>query len=490
MPETGMQRQASAFEQRGLKDRLKDIQDVYLQDKRPWIIGYSGGKDSTATLQLVWQAIAALPKSKRGKPIHVLSSDTLVEAPGIVDHIDENLALIRRAAVSAGLPITATKVVPQTDQTFWVNLIGRGYPAPMQTFRWCTDRMKIKPADRFIMEKVSEHAEVIVTLGIRRGESMSRDQVMSLHKIKGTNLQRHSKFSNAYVYAPVEDWTVDDIWHYLLQVECPWGYDNEHLSALYRQADGECPLVVDTTTPSCGNSRFGCWTCTVVTKNKSMEAMIDKGENWMAPLLAYRDFLADTHRPERKHEVRSHRRLDGRVLTMTRGSTPGKVSRGPYKLDFCKELLQRLLETEREVHEARPDLDLELITLPELKEIRRQWRERRGDWNDSVPEIYGRVYPDREVHWPHDDIGSPSGLELDLIAQIAEEHGLPVRVLTKLVDTERQSQGMKRRHSIYKNLERTLNEDWRTEEEVLASVEAELEEQAEREQQRDMQVQE
>ncbi len=480
----------SAFQARALADRLADIQAVYLQDKRPWIIGYSGGKDSTATLQLIWQAIAKLPKKDRQKDIHVLSSDTLVEAPGIVDHIDENLELIRQAAAEQGLPFTATKVVPQADQTFWANLIGRGYPAPMQTFRWCTDRMKIKPADRFIMEKVSEHGEVIVALGVRQGESMSRDQLLALHKIKGTNLQRHSKFSNAYVYAPVEDWTVDDVWHYLLQVDSPWGYDNEHLSALYRQADGECPLVVDTTTPSCGNSRFGCWTCTVVTKNKSMEAMIDKGEDWMAPLVAYRDFLADTHRPERKQEVRSHRRLDGRVLTMTRGSTPGKVSRGPYKLEFCKELLQRLLETEREVNESRPDLDLELITIDELKEIRKQWRERRGDWTDSVPEIYGRVYPDREVEWPKDDIGSPSGLEFDLISQVAEEHGLPLRVLTKLVDTERQSQSMKRRHSIYKNLERTLNEDWRSEDEVIADLEAEMAEQAEREKQKDMQVKE
>ncbi|MCB1193045.1 MAG: hypothetical protein H7A23_12965 [Leptospiraceae bacterium] len=38
----------------------------------------------------------------------------------------------------------------------------------------------------------------------------------------------------------------------------------------------ECPLVIDDTTPSCGNSRLGCWTCTVIDQDKSMGYMILK----------------------------------------------------------------------------------------------------------------------------------------------------------------------------------------------------------------------
>jgi DNA sulfur modification protein DndC len=76
---------ASAFNELGFKatiDQLcEEIRELYTADEVPWIIGYSGGKDSTATLQLVWTAVAALPLEARKKPIHVISTDTLVENP-------------------------------------------------------------------------------------------------------------------------------------------------------------------------------------------------------------------------------------------------------------------------------------------------------------------------------------------------------------------------------------------------------------------------
>ena len=141
----------------------------------------------------------------------MISSDTLVETPKIVDYIDASLERMNDAAGSAGLPLTAHKVKPTLENTFWVNLIGRGYPAPSKQFRWCTDRLKIEPANRFILEKVAEHGEVVVVLGVRKGESATRAQVMTLHRLKNSLLSRHSRLPNAYVYTPVEDWTVDDV---------------------------------------------------------------------------------------------------------------------------------------------------------------------------------------------------------------------------------------------------------------------------------------
>src|SRR5205823_7980843 len=139
-------------------------------------------------------------------------------------------------------------------------------------------------------------------------ESATRAQVMSLHRIKGTRLSRHSSLPSAFVYTPIADFSVDDVWTYLLQVPSPWGSNNRDLVTLYRNAQaGECPLVVDRTTPSCGNSRFGCWTCTVVERDKSMEAMIDAGQEWMEPLLELRDWLAATQDPARKREFREVR---------------------------------------------------------------------------------------------------------------------------------------------------------------------------------------
>ena len=135
----------------------QNIIELYRKNPLPWVIGYSGGKDSTATLQLIWNAVAQIPVSERRKPIYVISSDTLVETPVIVKYIDSALQKMNIAAKEQQLNLTAHKLTPQIQDTFWVNLIGKGYPAPNSVFRWCTDRMKIKPSNRFILDKVAQH---------------------------------------------------------------------------------------------------------------------------------------------------------------------------------------------------------------------------------------------------------------------------------------------------------------------------------------------
>ncbi|WP_110553820.1 DNA phosphorothioation system sulfurtransferase DndC, partial [Pseudaestuariivita atlantica] len=254
-------------------DALEErIRVAYRHDDRPWVIGYSGGKDSTCALQMIWRALEVLPKSEREKPIYVLSSDTLVETPVIVDYIDTALARINEAATAQGMPISAHKVVPDVQDSFWVNLIGRGYPAPSRRFRWCTERLKIDPANAFIKSRVAEFGEVVMVLGVRSAESATRAQVMALHRLEGSLFSRHSSLLGAYVFTPIEALSVDDVWDYVLQTPSPWGADNRQLLQMYRNAQaGECPLVVDKNTESCGNSRFGCWVCTVVTKDKAME---------------------------------------------------------------------------------------------------------------------------------------------------------------------------------------------------------------------------
>ena len=111
------------------------VQEVYLGDSRPWIIGYSGGKDSTTALQLIWHALVKLPKAQLTKPIHVICSDTFVENPLMAAHSRKTLDAMNVKAQAQGFPLTARNVYPKDDQTFWVNMIGRGYPAPyMQTY--------------------------------------------------------------------------------------------------------------------------------------------------------------------------------------------------------------------------------------------------------------------------------------------------------------------------------------------------------------------
>ena len=455
----------SIFNSRALDEIHSEIQEVYLENARPWVIGYSGGKDSTAALQLIWYALAELPPEQRKYPVYVISSDTLVETPVIVSYITGTLDRIETIAREQKMPFQTALVRPKTEDTFWVNLIGKGYPAPYTRFRWCTDRMKIQPANRFILDKASEHGEVILVLGVRKGESTTRDQVLSLHRMKNSLLSRHTTLPNAFVYTPVVDFTTDDVWMYLLSAASPWGGDNKQLLTLYRNtnAQGECPLVVDETTPSCGNSRFGCWTCTVVTKDKAMEGLIDNGEDWMLPLLEFRDFLAETQDPERKPDIREHRRRNGQVTILN-----NKLVHGPYTLDFCKELLSRLLTTQQQVRENGPDPDIKLITDDELEEIRKIWRTERQDWEDAVPQVYAEIVGDRD--WIVDDAASFTEKDKDILGTICDEKGIPVTLVAKLLDTERQMDGMSRRAKIQSRIDEIFHEDWRSEEEVHSSI--------------------
>ncbi len=97
---------------------LEEIRQVYLADARPWVIGFSGGKDSTVALQLVWYALLGLKPSERQKPVYVISGDTLVETPAIIDYLTQALALINRHADADGLPLSAHKVTPTPEETF------------------------------------------------------------------------------------------------------------------------------------------------------------------------------------------------------------------------------------------------------------------------------------------------------------------------------------------------------------------------------------
>lgn len=448
-----------------LDDIYEEIQQTYLTDDYPWVIGYSGGKDSTTTLQLIWCALERLPKKQRTKPVYVISTDTLVETPVIVDHTTETLKLINRVAKVRNMPFTAQKLSPILDDTFWVNLLGRGYPAPNSVFRWCTERLKINPSNRFILNKVAEHGEVILVLGSRRGESATRDQVLKMHHVTGYKLARHGQLPGAWVYMPIEHFTTDDIWTYLLQVKSPWGGDNRQLSSLYQSAqDGECPLVVDTTTPSCGNSRFGCWVCTVVNRDKSMEAMIDSGDDWMIPLLDYRDWLASTQDPDVKPDQREYKGRNGDIKI----TEDGRLRYRTYTLEFSQEMLRRLLETQRDIQGHDPEFML--ISTNELRAIRRIWLTERQDWEDSLPAIYTQVTGDT-LNWELNDLYTPGQLEAEILQSLSEEYEVPLQLVQKLLDAEWQHYGMRRRATIHKTVEKIFREDWRTLDEVKEEME-------------------
>ncbi|MFD3926505.1 DNA phosphorothioation system sulfurtransferase DndC [Streptomyces sp. NPDC058614] len=453
-----------------------EVRELYTADEVPWVIGYSGGKDSTAVLQLVWAALKDLPAEQRTKPVHVISTDTLVENPVVAAWVSTSLKTMAKAAEEQSLPIEPHRLTPEIKDTFWVNLIGRGYPAPRPKFRWCTERLKIKPSNSFIRNVVAAHGEAILVLGIRKAESQARARAMEKHEKRRVRdrLSPNANLPNSLVYSPVEDWTNDDVWEFLMQVPNPWGYNNHDLLSMYQgaSADGECPLVVDSTTPSCGSSRFGCWTCTLVEQDKSMSAMIqnDDEKEWMLPLLELRDkldapfgYITDKNDPElpagkkvpyprTDKPARDFRRMSGKVMLFNDGAI-----HGPYLQERREEWIRDLLSAQTWIrtNEQTPEhvRGIELITLDELHEIRRIWVFDKHEVEDSLPRIYKETTGEDFPGGPLDEQLVMGADEMELLKDLCEGDDLHYTMVRELLSVERKYRTMTRRAGLFQALE-------------------------------------
>jgi DNA sulfur modification protein DndC len=183
------------------------------------------------------------------------------------------------------------------------------------------------------------------------------------------------------------------------------------------------------------------------------------------PLLEIRNFLSMTQDPEKKRVYREYKRRSGRVDFKSDGS--GIISRGPYTLAFCKELLERILKAQQQMKAAKPGFAQDLILPEELQEIRRIWLTERGDWEDSVPKIY-RSVTGKDLDWATDDFGMFEAIDKETLESVCNKLGLEGKMVAKLLDVERQHRGMARRASIYQKIDAALNEEWRSEEEIMS----------------------
>lgn len=441
---------------------IETIKNLYLSDDIPWMIGYSGGKDSTAALQLVWLAIEQLPENQRKKPIHIMNTDTLVESPVVSKWVQNSLCQMKKVVEEKKLPFIPERLIPDYNNTFWVNLIGRGYPFPRMKYRWCTDRLKIQPVNNFIKNKIAEHGEIILVLGTRKAESSRRNQTMTHLEKKRVRelLSPNPTLANELVFSPLEAWTDDDVWAFLMQYKNSWGYSNMDLLTMYRgaTADNECPIMVDKSLPSCGKSRFGCWVCTMVEKDKSMEAMIanDDEKVWMTQLLEFRNEFGNE---EGDRERRSFRRMHGNIQGNYR-----KLFHGPYKKEVREEWLEKLLSIQMNINEEGPEefKDLELIRLPELQAIRRIWVFEKHEFDDSVPKIYKKV-TGKELDDPEWICAEGFGEEeWNILKEVCQnlygEYELAFEMMYSLIDIENNATGMNQRKGIVDKIEKTIKQ--------------------------------
>lgn len=432
-----------------IKHIISEIEDQYLLSEdfnRPWIIGFSGGKDSTALLQLVWLAVKNIPSELRQRKIYVVCNDTLVENPVVVAYVEEVLEKIKQAAVEQGMPIEVQKTIPRLEDSFWVNIVGRGYPVPNNTFRWCTDKMKIKPTSRFIIEQVAENGEAIILIGTRSAESSQRAKSIKKRTVKGKRLTKHPHHHNTYVYAPIKDLLLEEVWYIINAMTSPWGADNAQLFQIYSDAsadDYECPtMVTDKSHASCGQSRFGCWTCTVVKEDKSMTALVNKGQEWLKPLLDLRTSLVENRNIS---ENRLPTRRNGQ-----RAVTEDGHNQGNYTEKYRAKLLEDILLAQKEVQTHKKNLTL--ITNQELVAIQVVWN-RDLNFEYRVSDIYNKVY-NKEIEMKA--IDEKLQKEIQLLQEVCEDDPTDFDLIQELLIMQKNKALLNRKRGLKDDMERVI----------------------------------
>lgn len=445
----------SYFNENTLEDLIEEIKYVYQADNRPWVIGYSGGKDSTTVVELVYKMLLSLDPSERNKNVYIVSSDTMIENPLIKIYLSEMNSLLGKAAVRDNLPIKSQMVTPPANNTFWANVIGRGFPTPRMngTFRWCTDRLKINPSGDFIQRVIQEESkEVVVLLGVRKAESIARKRRIEGRELANRLLNRHETIQDAYVYNPIVELTTDDVWDILLTCDggkTPWGSNNNELVKLYADADsGECPFAgisAGGQTQSCGQSRFGCWVCTVVKEDKSLNGFIRTGHRELIPLAEFRTWLMSIRDIG---EYREKKRRDGTVYE----DKQGNLGFGPFTWEARQLILKRLLETQKV-------LGYELITEEELKAIDEIWDDELDLSRRTLVELY---YKETGIKLPWYDYKEPlfDNETVDQIRVLSEEKDIPFDLIRNLLLTTNKNKNYSNQRILKDSIDRLLRQQW------------------------------
>ena len=330
--ETALRSSLQGTEEIMIEDRLAYIQNQFSAFPSTVYIGFSGGKDSSAVVKLLY---TALQKNKVSScKFVVVCCDTGVENPIIDRFVKTTLLLIKREAREDGLRFDCEIIKPKIDQSFFVRIIGRGYPPPTNNFRWCTKDIRIRPFQSFLKELNQER---LIAVGTRVGESHQRDR--SLRKSidfdsdeKFYQRQREG-FPGAILFTPIIDFNVEDVWETLVQLESPKSINIAELVRFYKDGSGECPTIRDFKDKPCSKARFGCWTCTVVRRDRSAERMILQGYNELEPYFRFRQWLLDIrNNPEYRCRYRRN----------------GQLGPGPFNLRARMMILEKvnLLEIE------------------------------------------------------------------------------------------------------------------------------------------------
>lgn len=329
---------------------IAEIRKVVADWEGPVVIAYSGGKDSSAVIKLVFNAISGKPALAR--KIFVIYCDTKVENPVLDEFVKKTLTLLKKEAQAIAPNLTVKILQPAISQRYFVRVIGRGYPPPTTFFRWCTKDLRIRPVQNFVKNLGTRP---LVVVGTRQGESNQRDRVLRragglANKGPLIHRQIEGSFETA-LYLPIARYSLDDVWDCLSDLTTPESIDIHRLAQVYRHGGGECPMIRETNDRPCASARFGCWVCTVVRRDKSTENLLQSGYADLAPYHEFRSWIAQIRNDE---ALRCKKRRNG------------KLGPGPFRLATRRIILKKVRALEKVIGRS-------LINEAEELYIKRLW---------------------------------------------------------------------------------------------------------------------
>lgn len=316
-----------------LSSRVAQICEIIRDSETAVTIGFSGGKDSSAVVKLLWAC--ALHLGAKCPPLRVVYCDTEVENPVIDQHVKTTLRNLETEAKETGVVLASVVINPELHRGFFVRIIGRGYPTPTNSFRWCTKDIRIRPFQTYL---AGGNSQSLIAIGTRYGESAQRDRSLKKHNDEPENgkfIQRQREGSSeTRLLTPIIDFDTADVWELLCEFEQPSAIDVDTLARLYKDGSGECPAIRDFKDKPCSKARFGCWTCTVVRRDRSAEHMINSGYDQLLPYFEFRNWISEFRNDSQNRCSQRRNGSDGL---------------GPFTIAARHEIFDRLVNLEKKV---------------------------------------------------------------------------------------------------------------------------------------------
>lgn len=372
---------------------------AYGQEHDHWVIAWSGGKDSTATLTLIVWLITS-GKIKGPKRLTVLYADTRQELPPLAIAAEAIMDELSERGIEFHI------VRAPLDKRFLVYILGRGVPPPNNnTLRWCTRQIKVDPMAAAIAETMGDGTALTIT-GVRQGESAIRDRRIEMSCGKDgaecgqgwyQQVLPQSKGVRGRIatLAPLLHWRVCHVWEWLRH----WapreefgGWPTEIIADAYGGDEAEEI-----------NARTGCVACPLAQEEKALESILAM-PRWshLAPLRELKPLYRWLREPAQRLRKSGIERLkDGSI-----GKNPQRM--GPLTLEARLEALDKILEIQHSVNSAGTrSMRFELINSEEEARIRQL--------------IAGGTWPDG---WDGDEPQADQWLPVTIYGNGAEQHDL------------------------------------------------------------------